>query len=208
MSETAERFGKRFGRSTPPSVTAGLKNPGGEDVQSVYYQCRNYVADIFRDGSRVFIRAFYLFDENVPEHYIENTCDSFYALYENLPLVDTVVWSEGIREGIGLTLDKSGGELSYEYLSDTSVKILWKDKYVIFTPEGIETSGISEMTYDPMNSEAEIEAGGHRINYRYKGSRYGLLTNGDVTYEKNVITIKGTDIYLTPVRQENSGLSR
>ena len=200
MSETAERFGKRFGRSTPPSVTAGLKNPGGEDVQSVYYQCRNYVADIFRDGSRVFIRAFYLFDENVPEHYIENTCDSFYALYENLPLVDTVVWSEGIREGIGLTLDKSGEELSYEYLSDTSVKILWKDKYVIFTPEGIETSGISEMTYDPMNSEAEIEACGHRINYRYKGSRYGLLTNGDVSYENNMIAIKGTDIHLTPER--------
>ncbi|MBR3620759.1 MAG: hypothetical protein IKN56_04565, partial [Clostridia bacterium] len=134
-------------------------------------------------------------------HYIENTCESFYALYENLPLVDTVVWSEGIREAIGLTLDKSGGELSYEYLSDTSVKILWKDKYVIFTPEGIETSGISEITYDLMNSEAEIEAGGHRINYRYKGSRYGLLTNGDVSYENNVIAIKGTDIHLTPERQ-------
>ena len=39
------------------------------------------------------------------------------------------------------------------------------------------------------------------INYKYKGSRYGLLTNGDVTYENNVITVKGTDIYLTPVRQ-------
>ena len=201
MTETAERFGKRFDFSTPPSVTAGLKNPGGEDVQSVYYQCRNYVADIFRDGSRVFIRAFYLFDENVPEHYIEDTCDSFYALYENLPLVDTVVWSEGIREGIGLTLDKSGSEFSYENLPDSSVKISWKDKHVIFTPEGIETSGIPEMTYDLMNSEADIEAAGHRINYKYKGSRYGLLTNGDVTYENNVITVKGTNIYLTPVRQ-------
>ena len=57
------------------------------------------------------------------------------------------------------------------------------------------------MTYDLMNSEADIEAAGHRINYKYKGSRYGLLTNGDVTYENNVITVKGTDIYLTPVRQ-------
>jgi hypothetical protein len=197
MTETAEKFGERFGRATPPSVTAGLKNPGGEDVQSVYYQCKNYVADIFRDGGRVFIRAFYLFDENVPEHYIEDTCDSFYALYENLPLVDTVVWSEGIRENIGLTLDSSGGELLYENLSDTSVKISWKDKSVIFTPEGIETSGISEMTYDLMNSEADIEAGGHRINYKYKGAGYSLLTNGSVTCENNIITIKGTGIRLT-----------
>jgi hypothetical protein len=57
------------------------------------------------------------------------------------------------------------------------------------------------MTYDPMNSEAEIEAGGHRINYRYKGSRYGLLTNGDVSYENNMIAIKGTNIRLAPERQ-------
>ena len=197
MTETAEKFGERFGRATPPSVTAGLKNPGGEDVQSVYYQCKNYVADIFRDGGRVFIRAFYLFDENVPEHYIEDTCDSFYALYENLPVVDTVVWSEGIRENIGLTLDSSGGELLYENLSNTSVKISWKDKSVIFTPEGIETSGISEMTYDPMKTQAEIEAGGQRINYKYKGAGYSLLTNGSVTCENNIITIKGTGIRLT-----------
>ncbi len=111
--------------------------------------------------------------------------------------MDTVVWSEGIRENIGLTLDISGGELLYENLSDTSVKISWKDKSVIFTPEGIETSGISEMTYDPMKTQAEIEAGGHRINYKYKGAGYSLLTNGSVTCENNIITIKGTGIRLT-----------
>ena len=201
MTETVERFGEEFNHTTPPSTTAALKNPGGEDVQSVYYQCKNYVADIFRDGGRVFIRAFYLFDENVPEHYTEDTCDSFYALYENLPLVDTVIWSEGIREGIGLTLDKEGAEFSYENLSDTSVKISWKDKCVIFTPEGIETSGITEMTYNLMNAQAEITAGAHRIDYKYKGARYALLTNGDVTFENNVISVKGTDIRLTPERQ-------
>ncbi len=200
MSETAAKFGRRFGSTTPPTVTAGLKNWDKEDVQSVYYQCKNYVANIFRDGKRVFIRAFYLFDENVPEHYLEETCESFYALYENLPLVDTAVWAEGVRTNIGLTLDEDGGELSYEALSDTSVKIAWKEKFVVFTEEGIQTGNIPEMTYDPLNKQAEIEAAGHRIRYRYKGARYELYTNGSASMENQVLTIKGENICLIPKR--------
>ncbi|MBR5618291.1 MAG: hypothetical protein IKW76_00995, partial [Clostridia bacterium] len=177
-----------------------LKNWDKEDVQSVCYQCKNYAANLFRDGKRVFIRAFYLFDETVPEHYLEETCESFYALYENLPLVDTVVWAQGVRENIGLTLDENGGELSLEILSDTDVKITWKEKSVVFTPQGVETAGIREMTYDLMEKQAQIEAVGHRIGYTYKGSRYGLYTNGSASLEGNVLTIRGGDLCLFPKR--------
>ena len=200
MSETALHFSSRFGLSTPPTVTAGLKNWDTEDVQSVYYQCKNYVANLFRDGRSVFIRAFYLFDENVPDHYLEETCNSFFALYENLPLVDTVVWSEGRREHIGLMLDRNGGAFTYENLSDQSVKVSWKDKYAVFTEEGIETSGVREMTYDPMNCEAEITAEGSCINYQYKGSPYRLLTNGSVAVKDNTIVISGENISLKPLK--------
>lgn len=200
MSETAARFGARFGNDTPATVTAGLKNWDKEDVQSVYYQCKNYVANIFRDGKRVFIRAFYLFDETVPEHYLEQTCTSFYALYENLPLVDTVMWAQGVRENIGLTLDENGGELSMEILSDTAVKVCWNERSVVFTEAGVETSGIHEMTYDPMQTEAQIEAAGHRIGYTYKGVRYGLYTNGDASLRDNVLTVRGNGIRLIPER--------
>ena len=203
MTETAANFGERFSGATPATVTAGLKNWDKEDLQSVYYQCKNYVANLFRDGERVFLRAFYLFDENVPEHYMEDPCDSFYALYENLPLVDTVIWSEGIRENIGLTLDRDGGAFSYENLSDTSVKVSWNGKYVVFTEAGIKTAGISEMTYDLMNKEAEIKAEAHRVQYSYKGTRYGLVTNGSVMYENDTMIIKGTDIHLIPERQRD-----
>ena len=200
MSETAANFRGRFGKDTPATVTAGLKNWDKEDVQSVCYQCKNYAANLFRDGKRVFIRAFYLFDETVPEHYLEETCESFYALYENLPLVDTVVWAQGVRENIGLTLDENGGELSLEILSDTDVKITWKEKSVVFTPQGVETAGIREMTYDLMEKQAQIEAAGHRIGYTYKGSRYGLYTNGSASLEGNVLTIRGGDLCLFPKR--------
>ena len=202
MSETAARFGERFGNDTPATVTAAMKNWDKEDLQSVYYQCKNYVANLFRDGKRVFIRAFYLFDENVPEHYMDATCDSFYALYENLPLVDTVVWAEGVRESIGLTLDENGAAFSFEILSDTAVKISWNDRSVVCTPEGIETENIRKMTYDTMHKEAEIHTADHRIGYRYKGARYGLSTNGSVSFENDVLTIRGDRIRLTPERAE------
>ena len=200
MSETAERFRQHFPDTTPPTVTVGLKNWDVEDLQSVYYQCKNYVANLFRDGKRVFLRAFYLFDERVPEHYMETTCDSFFALYENLPLVDTVVWAEDIRENIGLTLDNAGGAFSFERLSDTAVRISWSDKAVIFTETGIETQGVSVMAYDLMQKQAEIRAEGRTVHYQYKGTRYALETNGSVSLQGNVLTIRGTALSLTPKR--------
>ena len=202
MCETAERFGQAFGNDTPATITAALKNWDTEDLQSVYYQCKNYVVDLFRDGKRVFLRAFYLFDERVPELYAEKTCDSFYALYENLPLVDTVVWAEDVRKNIGLTLDEDGRELSLEILSDTAVKISWGTKSVVCTQDGIQTSGVCEMTYDPMRKEADIRADGHRIDYVYKHSRYSLETNGCASFANNVLTIHGQDLSLTPKRAE------
>ena len=58
------------------------------------------------------------------------------------------------------------------------------------------------MTYDPMNKQADIRADGHRIDYVYKGSRYGLETNGCVSFADGVLTIRGNDLSLTPVRAE------
>ena len=200
MSETAARFHERFGSATPPTVTVGLKNWDTEDLQSVYYQCRNYVANLFRDGRRVFLRAFYLFDETVPEHYLNETCDSFFALYENLPLVDTVVWAEDVRENIGLTMDENGGSLSFEPLSDTAVRVSWNDKAVVFTEDAIETTGIPVMTYDLMHKKAELQAEGSAVHYLYKGTPYTLETNGIVSLENNVLTIRGEALTLTPKR--------
>ena len=200
MSETAARFRRRFPNSTPPTVTVGLKNWDTEDLQSVYYQCKNYVANLFRDGKRIFLRAFYLFDESVEEHYLSETCESFFALYENLPLVDTAVWAEDVRENIGLTLDNAGGAFAFERLSDTAVRITWNDKAVVFTEAGIETKGVSVMTYDLMHKEAEICAADQTVHYQYKGTRYALETNGSASLAGNVLTIQGTDLSLTPKR--------
>ena len=208
MSETAERFAERFANDTPATITAGLKNWDKEDVQSVYYQCKNYVANLFRDGKRVFIRAFYLFDENVPEHYAQEACDTFYALYENLPLVDTAVWAQNERENVGLTLDENGGELSLEILSDTDVRISWRDKSAVFTEDGIRTAGVCEMTWKLMQAQAQIRAAEHRIDYEYNGTQYSLATNGSASIDGNILTIRGDSLSLTPERAARKGGSK
>ncbi len=200
MSETAERFNSRFGFTTPPTVSASLKNWDSEDLQSVYYQCKNYVANLFRDGDRVFLRAFYLFDETVPEHYLTDTCESFFALYENLPLVDTVVWAEDIRADIGLTLDTQGADFAFARLCDTQAKVSWGEKSVVFTEDGIETTGLCAMTYDLMHTTAQVSAAAHEVRYAYKGANYALLTNGDVSLKGRVLTIRGENLRLIPQR--------
>jgi hypothetical protein len=101
-----------------------------------------------------------------------------------------------------ITLDENGAAFSFEILSDTAVKISWNDRSVVCTPEGIETENIRKMTYDTMHKEAEIHTADHRIGYRYKGARYGLSTNGSVSFENDVLTIRGDRIRLTPERAE------
>ena len=199
MCESGENFIKTFSE-TPASVCASLESWEGSDLQSVYYQCKNYVANVFRDGGRVFIRAFYLFDGSVPELYEDAPCASFSALYENLPIVDTVIWSKGKKEDIGMTLDNNGCAFGIKKLSDSSLEVFWKDKKVIFTEEGISTEGIETITYDPVCPEAEITVSGNRLKYIYKGNGYYLSTGAEIEKNGNVITFKGKRITLIPER--------
>ena len=136
----------------------------------------------------------------MPEHYLTDTCESFFALYENLPLVDTAVWAEDIRADIGLTLDTQGADFAFARLSDTQAKVSWGEKSVVFTEDGIETRGVTGMTYDLMHTTAQVSAAEHEVRYAYKGANYALLTNGDVSLNDRVLTIRGENLRLIPQR--------
>ena len=85
------------------------------DIQSVYYDCKNYTANLFRYEDRVFLRSLYLFDEQVKDLYLTDTCTTFDAVFENLPFVDTMTLSEkrdcGLRiHGAGAFSARKAGE--------------------------------------------------------------------------------------------------
>ncbi len=203
MSVTGERFKKAFPKKTPATAVTALDNwDKGSDAQSIYYDCENYMANLFRYEDRIFIRAFYLFDECVKEQYLEKTCTTFDAVYENLPIVDTLFWNKGEKYDCGLMIDINGAPFSAEKLQDGILKATWNDKYVIFDEDKI-TIHADALHFFTGNQAPQMKISDNTICYEYKGSTYSLkIENASVAECENGIEIipSGT-CALYPIRK-------
>lgn len=149
MGDTGEAFRRLYPDLTPATCICATDDWNrGSEVQSVYYDCKNYTANIFRDGGRIFIRSLYRFDENVPEHYLDTPCETWDATYENIPVIDTLRGNDTS----GLTLAEGKGPFTAERSGDC-LTVRWKDGYITFAPEKIITAG------DVLGCDAKKAAG-------------------------------------------------
>lgn len=186
MCDTGRAFKEKYENVTPATcVWADTDWNRGEDVQSLYYDCKNYTANLFRCEGKVFIRSMYLFDERVPEYYLDRPCETWDALYENLPFSDTRLWAGNE----GLVLDASGSKISVEGIGEGKLAASWGDKKVIFSENGIELYGMKEISLDTTSATARIGACGGRIAYAYKGNEYSIATNGKTEMRGNAVAI-------------------
>ncbi|MBE6547226.1 MAG: hypothetical protein E7668_07335, partial [Ruminococcaceae bacterium] len=108
MGDTGELFKSLYSDETPATSLVALSNFDSTDVQSVYYDCKNYAANLFRFEDKIFFRSLFLFDESIEDFYSENPCTTFDAVYENLPIVDTLTCPVEDRKRCGLMIDTSG----------------------------------------------------------------------------------------------------
>ncbi len=134
--DTGKAFKKLYSE-TPATTVCALDNWNKADLQSVYYDCKNYTANIFRNGKKVFIRALYTFDETKKDHYYDVPCTTFDAVYENVPVVDTVVNKKDETESIGIVLDTNAEAFDVEKTGDSVLRVKWCDKFVEFYSDKI-----------------------------------------------------------------------
>ena len=186
MSVTGERFKQAFPNKTPATSVVALDNwDVGVDAQSVYYDCQNYVANLFRFEDHIFIRAFYLFDEQVKDFYLKNTCTTFDAVYENLPIVDTLCWNKDEKYDCGWVIEKDSTPFIAEKIADGVLKVSWGDKYVIFDEEKI-TICADKLHFYTGEHIPDMKLTDSTIDYEYKGTKYALkVTNASITANDN-----------------------
>lgn len=200
MCETGEWFRKAYPDSTPATCVSALDDWDGSDrIQSVYYDCKAYVANLFRCHEKVFLRCLYCFDEDAPERYLDSPCETWDATYENLPLADTLLW----KENEGLVLDTHGGPLSLEKAGEACLAVSWGHKQVLFTEEGIRVTGIRELFLDAKGCLAQISSREDRILYRYECRAYALWVRGGTIAPKDSgfsILSPGQELTLYPER--------
>ena len=177
MSVTGETF-KSLYSQTPATSLVALNNFDTADVQSVYYCCKNYAANLFRYEEKVFIRSLYLFDERKNDIYLENSCTTFDAIYENLPIIDTLNASEKRKKHCGLIIDTNGASFETEKLSDGVLNVSFGDDHVTFYEDRIEI-GANKLLWCGDDSRALIGLTENGVlSFEYKGSSYAVVING------------------------------
>ena len=185
MCDTGDAF-KRDYAETPATSVVALENWEGYDIQSVYYDCKNYTVNLFRFESRLFIRSFYLFDERVADYYESKICDTFDAVYENLPIVDTAVRRKE-RFG-GITLDRDATPFDARKTGEGELTVSWSGGSVVFTEDSLLIKS-PELDLDASESTARITPENDGFSFEYKGKSYRLT-----------VSREGDALRLTPVR--------
>lgn len=177
MSETGETFKKLFPKETPATAVVALDNWDTTDVQSVYYDCKNYTANLFRFEDKLFFRSMHLFDERVKDRYIVNTCSTFDAVYENLPIIETRFCPEEVKKQCGLMISGSAQAFSAQKTADGVLQVASGDKLVTFFEDRIEICADSLLLYgNSIKAHADIVA--NAIVLTYNGTKYRLRVGG------------------------------
>ena len=195
MGDTGEAFKILYPIETPATSVVASNNFDSTDVQSVYYDCKNYAANLFRFEDKVFIRSLFLFDERIEDTYLRDICTTYDAVYENLPVVDTMTCPEENKKCCGLAIDTSGSSFEAERIADGVLRVSFGNDSVIFYDDRIEIN-VKKLIWHKDATKASVEVDYSGLVFVYKGRSYRLDVKGAM------ITKQGEDILLVAENEQ------
>ena len=87
MEDTGNWYRAQF-PLTPATSVCALEDCGDRHAQSIWYDCRNYRVNFYRDEKGLRLRDLFLFDEDYEERYSHAVCTTEYLVYDNLSIMD------------------------------------------------------------------------------------------------------------------------
>ena len=99
----------------------------GEGQKTVWYNCKNYRANLHYSEGKMWLRDLIKFDDRYRERYLDKPCEGWIATYDNLPIVDSRLWSNPDKV-CEICLVKQVSEIEVAESSDTELQI--KVKFV------------------------------------------------------------------------------
>ena len=177
MGESGGEFKKKYPIDTPATSVVALDNWDSTDVQSVYYNCKNYTVNLFRFEDAIFLRSFFLFDERVKDLYTEKTCTTFDAVYENLPIIDTITCQDEDKKQCGLMISTSGMPFDAKKRAEGVLEVTFGDESVTFFEDRIEIQAEKLILYrnSIKDNFANVTDG---FSFTHNGASYSLCING------------------------------
>lgn len=200
MCDTGEFFKKTYPDGTPATTLVANHHFDTTDVQSIYYDCKNFTANLFRFEDKIFLRSLFLFDERVQDIYLDSVCTTFDALYENLPIMDTETCPKEKKKASGIMIDENAVKCNVKKIAESVLEVKFGEKSVTFYEDRIEI--ISDLLTWYKNETSPVKSfDNNGLYFEYKGTRYSLEVSGACISEddeKIVINAKSNKIVLTP----------
>ena len=185
LGDTGMWYRQQF-TSSAATAQVALEDWRQEGRKSIWYNCKNYRANLFLEDGRLFFRDLTKFDDRYRERYLDEPCGGWIATYDNLPVVNYRLWSTEQTESI-LSLSKQVTELTASELSDTvlSVQAVFADGtqgQILFAPEGVTFRNCPDLLYcwGKPGEQTKLTFGNNKLQALHNGFAYEVPIDGQL----------------------------
>lgn len=92
LGDTGVWYQNTFPLSAPTAQVA-LQDWNANGAKTVWYNCKNYRLNLFLYRNKLILRDLTKYDDRYTERYLKERCADYLAVYDNLPVVDSRIWS-------------------------------------------------------------------------------------------------------------------
>lgn len=201
LLETSINFASAY-KSTPPQTLMALSSWAKRDHKSIWYNSKFYRSNLFLNGKSLYFRDIRIFNDQYKERYINRRLKKWDATYDNLPVVDSRIWSENGNEcalkiendakDVSTKVDGDNLEVDVTFSNGKKGKIIFFEKKIKFIGCGSLIFALGELTKTDI-----VSIKNNMINYSHRNFRYSLATNAEIIKKGNQLEfISSRDIEL------------
>jgi hypothetical protein len=134
--ETMEQSGLWFRQSyelTPATTFTVSKDLPGSDKKTIWFNSRFYRVNILWENGTLRITDIHLFNENIPDKYLDNVTKTNQSFFYTLPVVDGFQWGKaGAPEGFRVMMTQGGQPVPmhgrdpvFANVNNTTARVTW-----------------------------------------------------------------------------------
>lgn len=190
LGDSGRRFQRAYVENCPQAQVALVDETGSTDRQSVWYNCRNYRANLMRENGRLFFRDVHAMKDGYAEPYLEKPCTGWQAIYDTPPVVDEYLFRTNGATGTAV-FSGTYGELSVTEASGGDALIVTAKRddgavtKVIFSDNLIKIFGGDLDFTCPESFAKDFALAGNRLRMKWNGFPYEIAVKGRFQLKRN-----------------------
>lgn len=195
LGDTGVWYQQQFEGSAATAQVA-LKDWRNEGRKSIWYNCKNYRANLYLENGRLFFRDLTKFDDRYKERYLEQPCEGWLATYDNLPVVDHRLWSnEDAVCGIFLQKEVSDIHCTEQTEGVLCVRVQFADctqGQILFSEEGVTFENCGDLKYLPGKPTEDTVTSliDGNLHFTHNGFAYQVDVEGKIRIQVGALLLQ------------------